>query len=694
MNQAAEDLLVRIDATTEQLRRELAKADQLVAGSASKMDRHLARVDKRFDALNRAAGFASKAIVGYLGVLSVGSLVRFANQQLALADALGKAAEVADLTTDSLQELRYTFTSLAQLTDGQVDASLRRFGRRLGLARQEAGPAKAAFDQLFGGVRQFGSTEQALDAVIDRLAGIEDQAKRAALASAFFGDDAGPLLAAALGKGAAAIQQMRRDAHDLGLVLDRDLIENAGQIRDDFDKTQRILSTAFMRALNTAAPLLIKMAEMAERIARAFVPTQLATLQRELEDLRKRRDDLLKDLDRPRLLRINPFVSTEELQSQLNAINDQLLQKQRERNALLTNQPAPPAGQAASIGQADPEALAELRQQVADQRALNEALLQGADAYRRVRDEIERRNAAQGFAAELAQQEHLTAGPLVAQYREQYAALQELRIAQEEFNAAAEEAARIKESLLTREQRYDQQLEMLDSLLERGLLTWEEYARAVAGATNELESFRAVSTDATLNDLRLAVEGFGRAFEDAIVSAAKTGQLSFKDMANAILEDLLRIVIRAQVIRPLLTGLGARFPGLNLTTNADGNAFRAGRVIPFARGGVVTGPTLFPMAGNQTGLMGEAGPEAIMPLRRGPDGKLGVEAAGVGGSSTVVQIIDQRQGGEPPQVEESRGPHGQQLIRVLIRDEVQAAISGGAFDRTFANTYGLRRRGF
>ncbi|WP_434802947.1 phage tail tape measure protein [Paracoccus albus] len=60
---------------------------------------------------------------------------------------------------------------------------------------------------------------------------------------------------------------------------------------------------------------------------------------------------------------------------------------------------------------------------------------------------------------------------------------------------------------------------------------------------------------------------------------------------------------------------------------ADGAAFAQGRVMPFARGGIVTQPTHFPMRGG-TGLMGEAGPEAIMPLTRGADGKLGVAASG------------------------------------------------------------------
>ena len=59
---------------------------------------------------------------------------------------------------------------------------------------------------------------------------------------------------------------------------------------------------------------------------------------------------------------------------------------------------------------------------------------------------------------------------------------------------------------------------------------------------------------------------------------------------------------------------------------AQGGAFGAGRVMPFAKGGVVSQATAFPMRGG-VGLMGEAGPEAILPLARGSDGSLGVRAA-------------------------------------------------------------------
>lgn len=73
------------------------------------------------------------------------------------------------------------------------------------------------------------------------------------------------------------------------------------------------------------------------------------------------------------------------------------------------------------------------------------------------------------------------------------------------------------------------------------------------------------------------------------------------------------------------------FPGF-----ANGAPFSKGNVIPFASGGIVSSPTLFPMA-RGTGLMGEAGPEAVMPLKRLPNGKLGVQADG-GGRGVVLNI--------------------------------------------------------
>ena len=86
----------------------------------------------------------------------------------------------------------------------------------------------------------------------------------------------------------------------------------------------------------------------------------------------------------------------------------------------------------------------------------------------------------------------------------------------------------------------------------------------------------------------------------------------------------------------LKTGISSLFG--SIFPSANGNVVANNKIVPFAYGGVVNKPTLFPMA-NGAGLMGEAGPEAIMPLRRGANGKLGVEASG-GGTSNVTVNVD------------------------------------------------------
>ena len=106
-------------------------------------------------------------------------------------------------------------------------------------------------------------------------------------------------------------------------------------------------------------------------------------------------------------------------------------------------------------------------------------------------------------------------------------------------------------------------------------------------------------------------------------------------------------------------GLGSLIGGL--VGSANGNVFDQGHVLQFAGGGVVNSPTLFPMRGG-LGLMGEAGPEAIMPLARGRDGKLGVRG---GGSNITVNI-------STPDIENFR------RARTQVAADIARAVSFGS----------------
>jgi tape measure domain-containing protein len=108
-------------------------------------------------------------------------------------------------------------------------------------------------------------------------------------------------------------------------------------------------------------------------------------------------------------------------------------------------------------------------------------------------------------------------------------------------------------------------------------------------------------------------------------------------------------------------------------------------------GGVGASPVLFPMAGGM-GLAFEAGPEAVLPLKRGPDGRLGVGGSGDGGGVQIT-VIDQRSGAAAPvETSESKGPDGRRMISMLIRDETRSALREGDMDGPMRDTYGLSRQ--
>jgi len=150
-----------------------------------------------------------------------------------------------------------------------------------------------------------------------------------------------------------------------------------------------------------------------------------------------------------------------------------------------------------------------------------------------------------------------------------------------------------------------------------------------------------------------------KGMEDALVDFVMTGTLNFRNLANSIISDMVRIAIQQAITAPL-TGW---FKGL--FGNADGNAFIDGKVQKYAYGGVVNKPTLFPMA-NGMGLMGEAGAEAILPLKRGSDGKLGVKAQG-GGNNIVVNVDAS---GSSVEGDETEGRALGRLIGAAIQAEI------------------------
>jgi len=215
---------------------------------------------------------------------------------------------------------------------------------------------------------------------------------------------------------------------------------------------------------------------------------------------------------------------------------------------------------------------------------------------------------------------------------------------------------------------------------------WAEAGRNVAGMTQSL---------------------FTSAFssmEDALTGFVTTGKLSFKDLTVSILKDLAAMATKIaanQILTSIIGSFAGGFGGAasagasaatSATTNtgsafagyaAKGKAFSGG-VEYFANGGaftnsIVNRPTAFG-TGTGIGVMGEAGPEAILPLTRTSDGQLGVK--GMGGGSTVVAPVSvtiQTDGGMGGQGNSSStNQEGQgKAVQQAIKSECERAISNG-----------------
>jgi len=170
-----------------------------------------------------------------------------------------------------------------------------------------------------------------------------------------------------------------------------------------------------------------------------------------------------------------------------------------------------------------------------------------------------------------------------------------------------------------------------DNKLDGGINkdTKDKQDGVLSGMKAALDDYQAKAKDVA-GAVKSAMTNALQGMEDALVNFVMTGKLAFGDLARSIIADITRIAIRSAIISPLTNWFEGVFK-----LNANGNVYDGGKVQKYASGGIVNRPTLFPMK-NGMGLMGEAGAEAIMPLKRGSDGKLGVTAQG--GGSNVVNV--------------------------------------------------------
>ena len=186
----------------------------------------------------------------------------------------------------------------------------------------------------------------------------------------------------------------------------------------------------------------------------------------------------------------------------------------------------------------------------------------------------------------------------------------------------------------------------LETLGVKGKKTYEGLIGGMQKFNDSVQSVAVSIADITANAFQK--------MEDALVNFVMTGKLNFSEFARSVIADLSRMIIKQMMFNALsgfmkflnpspTKGIDAKF---GVLPNAKGNAFAMNNIVPYAKGGAFSGgqiydkPTMFKYgAAGNLGVLGEAGsPEAILPLKRGRSGNLGVEVSGETGGNNVVNV--------------------------------------------------------
>ena len=234
-------------------------------------------------------------------------------------------------------------------------------------------------------------------------------------------------------------------------------------------------------------------------------------------------------------------------------------------------------------------------------------------------------------------------------------------------------------------------------------------------AQDMMVSLASVTLDGLISGLEKMGEALGKgedgasAFKDSMTNMLQT---LLDNLPTMLLNAGLQLIGQGNIPVGLAliaaSGLTAFTGGLvkgslstddEVETNAKGCVYGSLEYSKFAKGGaftnsIIDSPTFFKFAkgsGFGNGLMGEAEPEAIMPLKRSSDGSLGVDATGVGGTTNVVVEINNYSSEEISATESEID--GQKTIQVTIGKMINSHISEGKADKAMSARYGLSARG-
>lgn len=266
-------------------------------------------------------------------------------------------------------------------------------------------------------------------------------------------------------------------------------------------------------------------------------------------------------------------------------------------------------------------------------------------------------------------------GPAQAAYNEELRQLEILKpyLSMEAYNNALE---KLKQEFIELQDPAYQFKNAMEDLGERLLYT--------AGYAS-LDVFRDIGE--ALHEGTLSAESFSEAMGRMVKQILDALPLMFLQAGLQLIIDKQWALGLGFIAAAGITGIASGYTSAYLAS-AQGNVFHGGNLVPFGVGGLITQPTVFPMANGGMGLAGEKSWEAIMPLRRMGSGNLGVEAV-----VSPVHVTINNYTSEPVRQRERRRPNGEREIEVIVGNIMRKQLTDGSLDKSMSANYGVRRQG-
>jgi hypothetical protein len=233
------------------------KSNQIANQNVKGINAAFTTIGKQGAELTRTLSAIHAGVAGLAG----GAMIMAARNALNYASAINDASENTGLATESLQELRYAF----QLggTDAETfDKAMNKLNVTIAKSPDTLKKLGIAYKDANGNIL---STEDVLKNIADKMQKTESPAQRAAIAMSTMGKSAASMVGV-LSQGAAAIDETRRKAQELGIVLSDETIRKADVAGDKFETLGQIIKVKFYAGLLVAADALAKFLELLDRL--------------------------------------------------------------------------------------------------------------------------------------------------------------------------------------------------------------------------------------------------------------------------------------------------------------------------------------------------------------------------------------------------------------------------------------------